>query len=304
MELINFDYQDYRNLGGLALAMGEFDGLHLAHQKLIAQAIDFARNNGLKSAVLTFDPHPDFVLKKRSYQGYITPLPEKVKTLEALGVDYLIIIDFTSEFASLMPEEFEDYVLGKLDIKKIFVGFDYRYGSKGLGNSLRLKEKYPTFVLDRIDFNNQKMGSEGVRELLRDGRVDIAALILGRYYNISGIVIPGNQVGRKIGIRTANISLEEDYYNLQIGVYAVIVYIDNKKYFGVCNIGHNPTINYLKRPRLEVHILDFQEDLYGKEISIDFVRFLRPEIKFSEIKELQKQIDNDIKEARKILEER
>ncbi|HHX80124.1 MAG TPA: riboflavin biosynthesis protein RibF [Acholeplasmataceae bacterium] len=303
MELIKFENQDYQHLGGITLALGEFDGLHLAHQKLINETIKYARENNLKAAVLTFDPHPDFVLKKRPYQGYITPLTEKAKTLAALGIDYLIVVNFTEEFASLLPEEFENNVLGKFDIRKIFIGFDYRYGAKGRGNSESLKAKYPVYVLERIDYNNKKMGSEGIRELLTHGRIQEVTKLLGRYYNIVGKVVPGNKVGRKLGIRTANINLEEDYQYLKKGVYAVFVNIDSKRYFGVCNIGHNPTINYQKRPRLEVHILDYEKDLYGKYISIDFVEYLRPEIKFSDPESLVKQIEKDIINAKKILEE-
>lgn len=303
MELIYFDYHDYHHLGGIALALGEFDGLHLAHQTLIGEAVKYAQENNLKTAVLSFDPHPDFVLKKRPYQGYITPLAEKAKALAKLGVDYLFVINFTISFASLSPEEFEKQVLDKLDIRKLFVGFDYRYGSKGKGNPERLKEIYPTFVLERITLNNQKIGSEEIRDLLASGKTEEAAKLLGRYYQISGKVVPGDGIGRKLGIRTANIALEADYQFLKNGVYAVFVTLSGMKFFGVCNIGHNPTVNYVERPRLEVHILNFEKDLYGSEITVDFVRFLRPEIKFSDSAALVAQIQKDINQAVQILEE-
>lgn len=303
MELIHFEYHKNYNLGDLVIAMGEFDGLHLAHQELIKRAINHAKKINAKSAVFSFDPHPDFVLKKRSNQGYITPLNVKIKALESLGVDYFILIPFTLEFSKILPREFEERVLNKFTIKRIVVGFDYRYGYRGSGNTETLKKHFDVDVVQQIDFMNQKMGSNEIRELLLQGKMYEVSKMLGRYYNITGRVVSGNKVGRKMGIRTANVTLEEHYQILRKGVYAVYVTINNKKHFGVCNIGNNPTVNYVEIPRLEVHVLDFDEIIYNEIISVDFVEFLRDEIKFASVNELISQINEDIMKTREILEE-
>ncbi len=301
MELIRFKYKK-QNLGELIIILGQFDGLHLAHQELINKAIAEAKKDNIKTAVLSFHPHPDFVLKKRGYQGYITPFKTKLKNLEKLGVDYWVIIPFTKAFSTLLPEEFETRVLDAFQVKKIFVGFDYHYGFKGQGNTETLKKKYPVFVLDEIAYKDQKMGSQAVRNLLTEGAVEEVAKILGRPYQISGIVVPGSQIGRKLGVNTANINLEEEYQELRHGVYAVKVFVKDREFLGVCNIGHNPSINYTRQPRLEVHILDFEEDIYGENISISFLKFLRPEIKYQDLTMLQAQIEADIQLVRKFEE--
>lgn len=303
MELIHFEYHKNYNLGDLVIAMGEFDGLHLAHQELINRAISYAKKINAKSAVFSFDPHPDFVLKKRNNQGYITPLNVKIKALETLGVDYFVLIPFTLEFSKVLPHEFEERVLSKFSIKRIVVGFDYRYGYRGSGNADTLKQNFDVDVVQQIDFMNQKMGSNEIRELLLQGKIHEVTQMLGRYYNITGRVVSGNKVGRKMGIRTANVTLEEHYQILRKGVYAVFVNLNNRKYLGVCNIGNNPTVNYVEVPRLEVHILSFDEIIYNEIISVDFVEFLRDEIKFDSVDELINQINEDIMKTREILEE-
>jgi len=302
MELIKFDFNKNYNIEDLVVALGEFDGLHLAHQTLINKTINFSKELNVKSAIISFDPHPDFVLKKRRNQGYITPLSVKAKSLEELGIDYFIVVPFTEEFGRRSPLDFEKNVLEKFNIKKIVVGFDYRYGYKGAGTTESLKEKYPVFVLNRIDFLDHKMGSYEVRELLMAGEVEEVTKILGRFYNITGKVVSGNQVGQKIGIRTANVTLDEDYHRLKKGVYGVIVTIDGRKFLGVCNIGNNPTINYVQKPRLEVHILDFNEMIYDKIISVDFSVFIREERKFDNVDDLVFQINQDIENAKRLVE--
>jgi riboflavin kinase/FMN adenylyltransferase len=298
MELINFDFKKYE-LGALAVALGEFDGLHLAHQILISETVNYAREQGIKSAVISFDPHPDFVLKKRNYQGYITPLSVKIKNMEALNIDYFIIVPFTESLSRFSPEEFETRVLDSFQIRKVFVGFDYRYGYRGEGNAERLQQKYPVYVLDKIEYHQEKMGSEGIRSLLLAGEVSEVAKILRRNYTVSGKVVPGDAIGRQIGYRTANIDLKEDFQLMRDGVYAVNVLLNNKQYLGLANYGHNPTLNYTERPRLEVHILDFNGDIYGQEISLEFLEFLRPERKYQRRDELKEQIENDIARVRK-----
>lgn len=302
MELIRFDNKLTYNLGKLAVALGEFDGLHIAHQELINNVVSYAKVNNIKSAVISFDPHPDFVLKKRVDQGYITPLKVKIEKLKELGVDYFILVPFTLEFASLSPIDFIQNYLQKLEIELIVVGFDYKFGYRGSGNPETLKKYYNVIVIDRIELANEKIGSNEIRKFLIDGDMDSVKKMLGRYYNITGKVVGGNKIGRTLGIRTANIEIEEQYQIIRKGVYAVYVNIAGVKYLGVCNIGNNPTINYVSIPRLEVHILDFNQDIYDQTISVVFIKFIRDEVKFSSIEEMVNQINQDIINAKQILE--
>lgn len=302
MELIRFEIGKDYNIGQIAIALGEFDGLHVAHQVLIKKAVNYAKDNNIKSAVFSFDPHPDFVLKKRTNHGYITPMTEKMDRLEKLGVDYFVVLPFTLEFSRLDPIEFINDYLNSFAIRKIVVGFDYRFGFKGKGNTDLLKEHFNVEVVEKIELDNLKIGSNEIREFLMKGDLDTVKSMLGRYYNITGNVITGNKVGRTFGIRTANIQIEEHYQTIRKGVYAVFVNFNGDRYFGVCNIGNNPTINYVKIPRLEVHILDFNKEIYEKEISVDFVKFLRDEFKFDTVEEMVVQINKDIENAKEILE--
>lgn len=301
MELIYFSKLKKINYGPLAVALGEFDGLHLAHQELIKKAINYSKEKGIKSAVISFDPHPDFVLKKRVNKGYLTPLKDKQAFLEKLGVDYFIIIPFTVELASLSPEAFIKDYLNVFQIEKLIVGFDYKFGFRGSGNPELLKKHFNLEVVERIEYNKQKIGSNEIREHLIKGEIKEVTALMGRYYNITGKVVMGNKVGRTIGIRTANVEIEEEYQILKKGVYAVYVYFGNNKYRGICNIGNNPTINYVKIPRLEVHIFDFDQEIYDQEISVDFVEFIRPEVKFRTAKVMVERIGVDIAKAKEIL---
>lgn len=302
MELIHFDIKKKYELGPIAIALGEFDGLHLAHQELIKKAINYSKENNMKSAVFSFFPHPDFVLNKRSNRGYITPIKVKAEKLESLGVDYFVLIPFTIEFAALSPISFINDYLKVFDIREIVVGFDYKFGHRGSGNANLLSEHFNVEVVEKIELDHQKIGSNEIREFLLAGKMQSVYNMLGRYYNITGKVTTGNQVGRKLGIRTANIEIDEHYQVLRKGVYAVRVNFNGKVYNGVCNIGHNPTINYVSIPRLEVHILDFDQEIYDKEISVDFVYFLRDEEKFASVEEMIKQINQDIINTKEILE--
>lgn len=303
MELIRVSENIKANIcENMVVAMGQFDGLHHAHLELLKTAKRISLQKKIKSAVISFDPHPDFILKKRENHGYITPLKEKRELLESIGIDYFILVHFTESVATMLPNDFIDKFLRPLTIDTIVVGFDFRFGHKGTGQISDLKKFTNVEVIEEIKYDDKKMGSELVRSYLESGEIKHVTNILGRYYNITGKVITGNQVGRKIGIRTANLLIDEDYHFLKKGVYAVFVTIDKIRYFGACNIGNNPSINYTEKPRLEVHILDFDQTIYEKEISVDFVYFLRDELFYEDKDELVKQIRQDIVDVRKILE--
>jgi len=303
MELIRLDLRRKYRLGKLVAALGVFDGLHLAHQKLIKRVVELAKEQKLKSAVITFDPHPDYVLKKRQNEGYLTPLSEKKHLLEQMGVDYLILIPFKKAVSDTLPLEFENKYLKKFDFSKIVVGYDYRYGKQGQGTTEDLRRNFNLEIVAKQTMNHERLASDIIRQELLQGNLKKVNYMLGRPYCISGIVNEGNRIGQRLGFRTANINLTEEYQALKIGVYAVYVWIDGKKHMGVCNIGHNPTVKYLLEPRLEVHILDFTENIYQKRITLEFIAFLREEKKFANLEELANQIKEDVKITRRLLGE-
>ncbi|MDD4077161.1 MAG: riboflavin biosynthesis protein RibF [Bacilli bacterium] len=300
MELIKFDLEKQYSLPPLVAALGHFDGLHLAHQRLIEKTMFLAKSEDARSAVITFDPHPDYVLKKRKPAGYLTPLTDKAEAIAAMGVDYLIVVPFTLEISRLTSDDFENAVLDKFNIKKIVIGFDYRYGFQGRGNDATLRRKYPVYVLEAITYQNEKMGSDAVRRMLMDGHMEAVRDVLGKYYQISGKVVSGHRIGRTYGIRTANVDIPADYQPLKIGVYAVIVTVRGCRYHGVANYGIKPTFKPSGTAKLEVHIIDFSETIYNEEITVEFVRYIREEKPFPDVAALAAQIRDDIETVKKM----
>lgn len=298
MDIIKVDYNGNLKFNDEVVAvLGQFDGLHRGHIELIEEAKRIAKSQKMKVAILTFDPHPDFVLKKRDNYGYLTPLPRKLELLKELEIDYVVLIHFDIPLSQLDPETFYQRYL--FSINTIVVGSDYRYGYKGKGNVETLKATGKKVVaFDVLTFNDKKIGSNTIRELLMEGAVDKISLLLNHPYNITGVVSHGAKVGRTLGIRTANIELVDDYQIIKKGVYVVKVKIQDKQHLGVCNIGNNPSINTVERMRLEVHILDFDGEIYGEKIGIDFLKRIRDEIYFHTKEELISQIHKDIEFAR------
>jgi riboflavin kinase/FMN adenylyltransferase len=283
----------------MAMALGYFDGVHRGHQKVILEAKTKAAQMGICSAVMTFDPHPSVVLGKTVQQiQYITPLEEKVKIIEELGIDYLFIIHFTAEFANLLPQEFIDqYVIG-LNVRHVVAGFDFTYGRMGKGTMETLpfhsRDQFSYSIVPKFTQGDEKVSSTRIRNLLREGRTDSLLSLLGRYYTTSGIVIHGDKRGRTIGFPTANVDINEEYIIPPLGVYAVRFNVKNQWHNGVCNIGFKPTFNKeALHPSVEVHLFDFNEDIYGEEVTIEWHLHLRKEQKFSGIEELVAQIERD-----------
>lgn len=281
----------------IVIGIGQFDGLHKAHLTIIGKVKEIAKEKKAASAIMTFDPHPDFILGKRVDESYITPLEKKIQILGEIGIDYLFIVNFTLEVASMESVEFIKRYLNPLPLDTIVVGFDYKYGRRGLGTVETLKEHTKpavvVHIVEEILYKDSKMGATLIRELLVKGDVETVKEILERYYSISGIVSEGGKVGRILGFKTANIELSERYQELKSGVYGVIVRVKGVKHLGICNIGNNPTINTVARLRLEVHIMDFDEDIYGEEIAVDFVYRIRDELWFPKIEDLIEQIKCD-----------
>jgi riboflavin kinase / FMN adenylyltransferase len=282
----------------LALALGYFDGVHRGHQEVILEAKKKAEQKGIASAVMTFDPHPSVVLGKVQQIQYITPLEDKIRIIEELAIDYLFIIHFTPEFANLLPQEFIDqYVIG-LNVQHVVAGFDFTYGRLGKGTMETLpfhsRDQFSFSVVSKFTQGDEKVSSTRIRTLLKEGRTDALLPLLGRYYTTSGIVIHGDKRGRTIGFPTANVELNVNYIIPPLGVYAVRFKVNQQWYNGVCNIGYKPTFNKeALRPSVEVHLFDFNENIYGEEVTIEWHLHLRKEQKFSGIEELVAQIERD-----------
>lgn len=281
--------------------MGELDGVHIGHQELLKKISDFKRryNGAIKSAVITFEPHPDIILNKCDKFECITPLKEKLKILESYDIDSVFIIKFDDNFATISPESFVEEYLNKLNIKIIVVGPDFKFGNKGLGNADTLRKLgIQVEIVEELQLEKKKIGSFMIKNKIKEGNIEEVTELLGRPYQIIGKVCEGHRVGRTIGFPTANVALYEPYVIPKRGVYVVDVIINNCKYRGVCNIGHNPTINYNDNTTIEVNILNFKDDVYGKIIKVLFLKYVRDEKKFNTKEALIKQIEADANLAR------
>jgi len=291
------------------ITIGNFDGVHIGHQALFHEVMEKADILGGTSIAMTFEPHPIRVLKNNGHPPLITPYHQKIELIEKTGIDVLICIPFTHEFAAITAKEFVlDILLGRIGMQAIVVGKDYTFGKNREGNLNLLKSYAEAFdfevdVVDWIPVSNNipsRISSTRIRELLIDGKVREAHKLLGRHYQVSGMVTPGrNRGGKLLGFPTANIKFKEELFPKN-GIYAVTVDCLGKKHQGVANIGYSPTFDD-NELTVEVHILDFDEDLYGKSIIVKFIERLRDEIKFSGVSELSQQIAQDCIQARNIL---
>lgn len=285
------------------LAIGYFDGVHIGHRQVIGTAQAMAQAMGLPVGVMTFYPHPRAVLGQMPNPAYLTPLPEKVRLLQDLGVDHTYVVSFTKSFAAVPPDDFVESFLMRLNPKGVVVGFDFTFGHRAQGTAKTLRElsrgRYQLAEVNPVTLEGEKVSSTLVREMLHEGNLERANRLLGRPYRMEGKVVSGERRGRTIGFPTANVALEEPYFIPRTGVYVVGVEGLERPYYGVANIGYKPTFH--ARPMdlsIEVHVLDFSGDLYGETISVQFFHYLRTEKKFSSAEALVEQIHADVAQAR------
>ncbi|MCP3953929.1 MAG: bifunctional riboflavin kinase/FAD synthetase [Desulfobacterales bacterium] len=310
MQLINDLNTITKPFKNAVVTTGNFDGVHIGHQALFHEVIERADALGGTSVAITFDPHPIRVLKQNGHPPLITLLDQKSELIESTGVDILIVIPFSTEFATLSAHEFiADILVQKIGMQAMVVGSDYSFGRNREGNLDLLKQMardmgFEVILADWIqgpDANSDRISSTRVRELVMAGDMARTRKHLGRYYQIRGRVATGrNRGGRLLGFPTANINLQDEL-SPKTGVYAVTVECQAGQFKGVANIGYSPTFDD-HIFTVEVHILDFEKDIYGEDIRVNFIHRLRAEIKFSGIDELSKQINTDILHAREILE--
>lgn len=292
LKLYEVDYID-----DLALCLGFFDGLHQGHLQLVKESLQC----NLKSAVMTFSISPFFYSKHKKEQ-LLTPIEERKKILEALGINYLIVLEFDDEVMKLSKEDFIEKVIIKLGAKKIICGFDYSFGYRAEGKVNDLvnlsKGRYEVKVIEKVLDEEEKISSTRIVNLIKNGQIEKANELLTRPYKIIGTVVKGLQNGRKFGFPTANVKPLYSYVLPKNGVYIGKVIVDDKEYLSMINIGRHPTIMELEEPIIETHILDYSSDIYGKRIEVIFYSFLRNEQKFASFEELIKMLSKNKEDVR------
>lgn len=282
----------------LSLALGYFDGVHLGHQAVIKNAVNYAKQNGGKSAVITFKDHPCCFFHGVCPK-YILTREYREKFIADLGVDYLYELDF-EKLAGLSAEEYLENILIKhFSPKSISTGFNHNFGHNKTGDVKFLEQEsvkynYKYFALPPQKYDGEVISSTKIRKLLSDGQIDTANKMLGRNFIIEGTVIKGRQIGRTIGFRTANILYPLELIDIPFGVYSVLVNYASQTYQGIANFGVRPTVNG-QGALLEVHIIDFEKDIYGEVLEVKFIKMLRTERKFDSLDSLKQQISRDIK---------
>lgn len=299
--------------GRIIMAMGNFDGLHLAHQRIMKRTRDIALENGFKSVVFLLDPHPVKVLFPQKRLLLLSSLEERSEMLKYFQLDYLLIEKFTPEFAALSPYRFvRDYLSKKLDVAHLVVGFDYTFGKGGKGTVKHLLKWGDVFgfqveVISAVMLNNEIVSSTKIRELLALGEVDKASCYLGYYFKRTSRVISGQGRGRQIGYPTANLDIPPDLLLPANGVYLTLVRWRNQKYFGLTNVGERPTFFSGDRVggiSVEVFLLDFDGNIYGEELTVYFLHRIREERAFQDASCLKNQIESDIRCGRELIEKK
>ena len=285
------------------VTIGTFDGIHIGHQKILKNLIRTANNEGKKSVLLTFFPHPRMVLQKENKILLLNTIKEKSSLLEKMGLDYLIIHPFSREFSRLTALDFvRDILVNKLNTSRLIIGYDHHFGKNREGNIHQLKEYslLYDFKVEEIpaqDIDDVSVSSTKIRTALKEGNLKTANNYLGYHYMLNGTVVSGKKLGGTIGFPTANLEIKEPYKLIpKTGVYIIKTHINTVLYTGIMNIGFNPTV-LGKHQTIEAHLFDFNEDLYGKEIMIEFIYFLREEHKFKSIEELVVQLNIDKENA-------
>ena len=290
--------------GPLLLAIGVFDGVHRGHQAVISTSAQHARTTDGTPVVLTFDPHPEKVLQPASAPHLLTATQHKISLIRDLGVGHLLIIKFDKQFAATPPEKFvEQLVTHSKPLREICVGHEWSFGKDRRGNLDLLKKLgaesgFEVVGVPPVKANGEVISSTAIRDAVQRGDFAKARLMLGRDYTILGSVTRGDDLGKKIGFPTANLSAHSEQFPPD-GVYFAEAWLEGVKYDGVVNLGCRPTVSRDKSNRvLEIHLFDFSRDIYGQDLEIRFVRYLRPEKKFDSIDALKDQISADVRQAR------
>ena len=279
------------------LTIGNYDGIHLGHQDLINQLLIKSKEKKIESAIMIFEPHPREFFTPKDAPSRITSLREKIEYFQTKKIDRIYVVKFDKKFSNMSGDNFISKLKNQISTQFILVGEDFRFGSnREFGTNDLLKSSIEISILKEVKNNNKRVSSTHVREALSSGDLNLAKILLGRDYCISGKVVYGDQRGRKIGFPTANIHMFHNRPPIK-GVFAVKL---NDK-FGVANLGTRPTVTGISKLLLEVHVLDFSNNLYGQHVHITFLKKIRDEIKFGSLEALKTQIVKDIANAKTFL---
>lgn len=301
-------FSSYSVVKNAVVTIGAFDGVHVGHQSIINRMLGIAQQHKGEAVLVTFDPHPRLVLQKDAKVKLLTSIKERINLLKKAGVDHLIIIPFDKNFSNLTSLEFiRDILVEKIGTKRLVIGYDHHFGRNREGSFNHLMKYGPIYGFDVEEIPPQEVNyinvsSTKIRNAIQEGDVVKAAEYMGHPYTIGGLVIKGEQIGRSIGFPTANIKVEE--VNKLIpkeGVYAVRVIHDNKKFSGMLNIGYRPTVGRDNQLSIEVHIFDFQKNIYGRQITLEIIKHVRNEIQFTNVNDLKSQLERDLMESKNIL---
>lgn len=277
-------------------ALGFFDGMHLGHLALLEEVKLCGQKENLKTAVLTFDVQPKTFLTKQK-EEYLMSVDDKIAFTKMLGIDYFIVLEFNEHLQNCSAHDFIESYLRPLNFRHLVCGFDYTFGKKGLGTSQTLAKYGHLFslsVVSKKEYNHHKIASTHIKQLLKKGDIVQANNLLGRPYRVTGRVVYGKQLGKRIGFPTANI----DYGSYLIpkrGVYAVNIVIDGHAHLAMANVGLNPTVETLDKLVLEVNVFDYTKDIYGEIVQVEFLKYIREEVKFASLDQLIDQLDTDRK---------
>ena len=292
--------------GPIFLAIGVFDGVHRGHQAVISTSARHAHSADGTPVVVTFDPHPDKVLRPHVAPHLLTATQHKIVLIRALGVGHLLMIEFNRDFASTPPENFVEQLVGhSRPLREICVGHEWSFGKNRTGNLDLLKKlgarfNFNVIGISPVSVNGTAVSSTAIRQAVEKGDFITAAEMLGREYTILGTVVHGDNLGRKIGYPTANLSAHSEQFPPN-GVYFAEAWINHVLYHGVVNLGYRPTVKRDKSERvLEIYLLDFNRDIYGEDVEIRFIRYLRAEREFDSLDSLAQQIDADVRLAREL----
>lgn len=304
MKIYNINLDTKINEKLFHLAIGNFDGIHLGHKAIISKLIEDAKKNNKPSAILSFNPHPRQFFSRQSDQYQIISEKHKQNILERLGIDYYFSLSFDQSIANLSPSEFiEKIVVNKLKINKLVVGYDFHFGKNRKGDTILLKDYsaihgFLLEVIEPIKEDNTKeiYSSSVIRSAIGSGNIEKANLMLGYTWIMEGTVIHGDKRAREMNFPTANLLPHEQVYPAK-GVYAIQTLINNQQYKGIANFGERPTVGG-KKLLFEVHLFDFDKDIYGKDLTVEFLTFIRGEKKFDSFALLTEQIKKDIQTAK------
>lgn len=295
--------EEIKDIEPSAVALGNFDGIHLGHQELIKKTVEKARAEGIKSAVFTFSNHPKDLLPKEKKVKSILVKADKEKLIKSLGVDYLFNVPFTKEVMTMSPEDFvKKLLVEKFNMKAAFCGFNHHFGFKAQGNPdflRKLSEEYGYEVTEMPAYKikGDVVSSTLIRTLIASGQVEKCETYLGRNYFIGGEVVVGNRLGKKLGFPTSNLVIDPTMVTPPNGVYVTYCTYNGMRYPSITNVGHKPTIGHYNK-NVETHIFNFDKELYGKHITVEFLKKTRDEVKFDDVKTLSEQILRDCRDAK------